>query len=121
MKNLKSYSFLLLALGLLLFNACTDDTKDPEPDPDPVDKTTYTTDAAPILDASCAVSGCHASGASIGSLEGYADAKTFAEFGRIGGTINHEAGFSPMPKNGDKLSDDKIATIEKWIADGLVE
>jgi hypothetical protein len=123
MKNLKTYSLLLLASGLLLFNACTDDT-DPEPDTDPdpvVVKLTYTADAAPILDASCAVSGCHISGATIGSMEGYADAKVFADFGRLGGTINHTDGFSPMPKNGDKLSDENIATLENWIADGLLE
>jgi len=82
---------------------------------------TYTADAAPVLDASCAVSGCHTSGAGIGSLEGYADAKKFAEGGRLVGVMKHESGFSPMPKNGDKLADDKIAAVEKWIADGLLE
>ena len=29
------------------------------------------------------------------------------------------AGF--MPRNGAKLSDEKIAILEKWVADGLLE
>ncbi len=120
MKNLKIYSIFLLALGLVLFNACKDE--EPTPDPDPVaTEATYTKDAAPILNANCALSGCHVSGASVGSLEGYADAKAFAGFGKMLKAINHEAGVSPMPKNGAKLSDDKIASLEKWVADGLKE
>jgi len=34
------------------------------------------------------------------------------------GTIKHESGWSPMPKNGNKLSDCKIQKIDRWILDG---
>ncbi len=120
MKNIKLYSVLLLASGLLLFNACKDD--DPEPEPDPVETfTTYTDDAAAILNGSCAFSGCHNAGSQVGSLEGYADAKAFAEWGKMIKAVKHEAGVSPMPKNGNKLSDADIATLEAWVTDGLKE
>lgn len=122
MKNLKFYSIVLLASGLFLFNACTDDTEDPViADPDPVVDATYTTDAAPIFNASCAFTGCHVSGAAIGSLANYDDAKVFAGFGKLLMSIKHEDGASPMPKNGTKLSDENIASIEKWVEDGLLE
>lgn len=122
MKKFKIYSLCLLALGLGLTVGCSDDEDPVEPVDDPVvEDATYTNDAAAILDASCAFSGCHNSGASVGSLEGYADAKQFAEFGRMMPAVNHESGFSPMPKNGAKMSDENIATLQKWVTDGLKE
>lgn len=108
-----------MALGLFTFNACNDDTEDPAPEEEP--KTTYTADASVIINANCAVSGCHVSGAPVGSLEGYADAKAFAGFGRMLPAINHENGYSPMPKNQSKLSDADIAVMTKWVEDGLLE
>ncbi len=120
MKKIKLLSFLLFAIGVITFSSCSDDEPDPEPTPVET-KTTYDGAAKIIVNANCAVSGCHVSGATIGSLEGYTDAKAFAEYGRLKGAINHEAGFSPMPKNGAKLSDTDIATLESWIDDGLLE
>lgn len=128
MKNIKLYTIALVMGGSLIFSACSDDTDPVEP-VDPIDnptdttgtKTTYTADAKPIFDGSCAFSGCHASGSGVGSLASYADAKTYTETGKVVGAIKHESGFSNMPKNGTKLADDKIATIEKWITDGYLE
>ena len=120
MKHLKIYSTILLALGLALFSACSDDTVDPEPETE-VEKYTYTNHAGPILDAMCATSGCHVSGAQTGSLEGYTDAKAFVGWGRIKGAINHETDFKAMPPTGTKMSDEMIETIETWINDGLLE
>lgn len=34
------------------------------------------------------------------------------------GNIRHDAGFLPMPKNGNKLSDCDIATIKAWVDAG---
>ncbi len=128
MKNIKLYTLALVIGTSLVFTACSDDTEPVEP-VDPIDnptdttsaKTTYTADAKLIFDGSCAFSGCHASGSGVGSLATYADAKTYTESGRVIGAIKHESGFSNMPKNSNKLSDAKIATIEKWITDGYLE
>lgn len=119
MKNFKLYLTFLLAIGLFSLNACKEE-EDPV-DPPAETNVTYTDDAAAILNASCAFSGCHNSGSQVGSLEGYTDAKAFAEFGRMIPAIKHEANYSPMPKNGNKLSADKIATLEQWVEDGLLE
>jgi mono/diheme cytochrome c family protein len=121
MNRLKFYSVFLLAFGLVLLNACKDEEPVPENEDPIVVDATYTDDAAAILNSNCAFSGCHNSGASIGSLEGYTDAKAFAGFGKMIPAVKHESGVSPMPKNGTKLSDDDIATLEKWVADGLKE
>jgi hypothetical protein len=43
-----------------------------------------------------------------------------AQSGKLLGTINHAAGFSPMPKGGAKLSSCRIATIKKWIDAGML-
>lgn len=123
--------FLVLAAvvgGSLLFTACSDDTDPVDPVVDPVEntdttglKTSYTNDVKSIFDGSCAFSGCHATGSGVGSLATYSDAKTYTQTGRVLGALKHESGFSNMPKNSAKLSDDKIAAVEKWIADGYLE
>jgi len=126
MKNIKLLTLALVIGGSLLFTACSDDTDPIEP-VDPVDQTdtttntSYTKDTKAIFDGSCAFSGCHSSSSGVGSLATYADSKAYTESGKVVGAIKHESGFSNMPKNSAKLSDDKIATIEKWIADGYLE
>ena len=35
---------------------------------------------------------------------------------KLVGVITHAAGFDPMPKNGNKLSDCSIAKISKWVS-----
>ncbi|NNJ54618.1 MAG: hypothetical protein HKP14_00720 [Bacteroidia bacterium] len=120
MKNIKLLSLLIFAISVITFSSCSDD--DPDPEPTPVEtKTTYDGAAKAVIDGNCATSGCHTSGAMIGSLEGYADANTFAGYGRMLGAVKHEMGYSPMPKNSAKLSDTDIATLESWINDGLLE
>ncbi|MFB1004149.1 MAG: hypothetical protein QMC70_08440 [Bacteroidia bacterium] len=128
MKHIKLFSVALIMSIAIIFTSCSDDT-DPAPvDPIVVDttdttatKASYTTDVKPIFDGSCAFVGCHNVGSGVGSLATYMDAKAYGEGGRLIGAIQHESGFSPMPKNGAKLADDKIASIEKWIADGYEE
>jgi len=82
-------------------------------------KTTYLADVKPILTVSCAP--CHvAGGTHPGKWDEYDPAKN-----KINSIINRvkrnpgEQGF--MPLNGTKLSDEKIAILEKWLADGLLE
>ncbi len=115
--NLKRLSFLLL-FGMLLF-ACGDD----EDECNTTD-ITYTNTIAAIFNGSCAVSGCHIDGNEMNawfSLEGYANAKSSADSGRLVGAVAHEEDFSPMPKNGDKLEQCAIDQITAWVADGAPE
>lgn len=117
MKKLKLISFLLLAFGVVLVTSCggSDETVTPDV------KATYTADAAPVFNASCNFSGCHNIGSVNGSIGNYDDAKAFTQGGEVLKSIKHEAGVDPMPQGGSKLSDEKIAAIEKWISDGYLQ
>jgi Planctomycete cytochrome C len=48
----------------------------------------------------------------------YSGVKANATNGKLLGSIRHDAGFSPMPQNGNKLSTCNIALIKAWIDAG---
>ena len=108
-----------LALGLLLVAACSR-----EEDPEEFDCTgltpTYTADIKPILDANCALSGCHDAitveqGKNLSTYDG---AKAASQNDDFLGAIQHKSGFSPMPRNAPKLSDELIKRIGCWVQNG---
>jgi len=82
-------------------------------------KTTYVANVKPILVASCTP--CHlAGGANPNKWDEYAQAK--AKINLIIDRVKREPGTTGfMPRNGTKLPADKIAILEKWVADGLLE
>lgn len=79
---------------------------------------TYSGNIEPIINNSC--TGCHSGGAPAGNiaLTNYAEVKKQADNGKLGGSVNWEAGYVPMPKDAAQLSDCKLKTIEIWIAEG---
>lgn len=79
---------------------------------------TYSAVIKPMIDAKCA--GCH-NPSSLGGgidLSGYTGLKAVATNGKLYGSIVQQTGFSPMPKNGAKLSDCEITQVRKWINAG---
>ncbi|MBL0357794.1 MAG: hypothetical protein IPP72_13315 [Chitinophagaceae bacterium] len=79
---------------------------------------TYAAKVKPILQTNCL--GCHSGVAASGGyipLDTYDGVKEQALFGTLYISINH-TGTYPMPKNGAKLSDCKIAVVRKWIESG---
>ncbi len=56
-------------------------------------------------------------GAGIG-LENYQDVKTTVDDGSLMGSIEHVAGYSPMPRNRAKLLECDIEKIRVWIQEG---
>lgn len=78
----------------------------------------YALNIIPILQANCI--GCHSSSSASGGIDlsNYAGVQTVALNGTLQGSINHNTGFSAMPKNGSKMSDCNIYKIQKWIDDG---
>ena len=54
------------------------------------------------------------------NLQGYANARAAAGGGRLIGSINHAAGFSPMPQGGNKMSACDINKIKAWIDGGMI-
>ena len=79
----------------------------------------FAANIAPVLSANC--NGCHGNGAAGGiKLNAYAGVKLVAADGSLLGAISHASGFSPMPKNGAKLSDCDINKIKAWINQGAL-
>jgi hypothetical protein len=84
---------------------------------------TYTTDVKPIIDINCATAGCH----NATSKKDGKDYSTY-ELVKIGasseafmGSMQHLSGYKPMPKGGNKLSDEQLKTIYCWIQNGMPE
>jgi len=79
---------------------------------------TYSQSVLPVIASSCL--GCHGgANASAGiRLDNYNGVKNATNNGLLIGAITHAQGFSPMPKNGNKLSDCNISKIRLWIAAG---
>lgn len=71
-----------------------------------------------ILQRECI--GCHGASAPGGgvSLHTYEAVVASASSGKLLGTIQHAAGFSQMPKGGNKLPTCELQQIEAWIHQG---
>jgi hypothetical protein len=81
---------------------------------------TYTRDIKPILNASCALSGCHTSyTAQAGiDLSNFNSASEASLQDRFLGSIQQKKGYRPMPQNAAQLSADKIQLITCWVQNG---
>ncbi|RYZ52207.1 MAG: hypothetical protein EOP49_09990 [Sphingobacteriales bacterium] len=79
---------------------------------------TYAATIKPMLDTYC--KGCHNANVTNAGLsyENHSTTVAAVNSGRFLGAINHQAGYSPMPKGGSKLNDCQIQQIQKWIAAG---
>lgn len=82
-------------------------------------KTTYVANVKPLLVASCTP--CHLTGgANPNKWDDYTQTKT--KINNIIDRVKREPGTTGfMPRNGTKLAADKIAILEKWVVDGLLE
>jgi hypothetical protein len=78
----------------------------------------YQADIQPILDASCV--GCHSGPNAFAgiSVENYDSTKPYAIDGSLYGSMNHDSGYSPMPKGGNKLDSCNLAKIKSWVDAG---
>jgi cytochrome c551/c552 len=81
----------------------------------------YATTVVSILQSNGCIS-CHSGSAASGgiSLQTYANVRAVAMNGKLYGAINHSAGFSPMPKGGNKMSACNILKIKAWIDKGTL-
>ena len=79
---------------------------------------TYLATIVPIVTQHCYE--CHGGTAQVSGipLEGHANIKSMIDAQRLLGAINHEVGFSPMPKDRQKLAACDILKIERWVSDG---
>ena len=78
----------------------------------------YQNDILPILSDKCYE--CHSAALNFGNitLEGHNNLVQYIASGQLLGAINHDPGYSPMPKTGGMLLQCNIEKIESWIVDG---
>jgi mono/diheme cytochrome c family protein len=79
---------------------------------------TYSGAVQSIMSNKCV--GCH-NPSNLGGnidLSTYTAVKAVGLNGKLYGSIAHQAGYSPMPKNAAKLSDCEITQVQKWISAG---
>ncbi len=116
--------YLITLLSLIVIFAIASCSKDtiidvPMENSCNTENVTYTNTMKTIF-SGCTSSSCH--GSSSGrSMANYNDAKAWAGMGRMIGALNHENGFSPMPKNAGKLDACQISQVSKWISNGFPE
>jgi hypothetical protein len=82
---------------------------------------TYTADIKPIISANCLT--CHngpQSEAQI-DLSNYSGVKAMADQGRLLGSLHHQGGYVPMPKDAPQLSSDKLQLFDCWVGNGTAE
>ena len=122
MNNLmKSFFIAFFSLTAFFGSGCYYDNKDLLTIPAPCDTTraaTYSGGVKPILSSIC--TGCHSGAAAAGSikLDQYGPVRNVATSGLLLHVIQHDPGYSAMPKNGGKLTDCDINKITQWIAAG---
>ena len=121
MKNLNTILLLLLLLGSLdscyydieeeLYPAYANSVCD-------TNNVTYVKDIEPLIRNNCLA--CHGTGIGLGNitLETYNDLQPYIQNGALLGSMEHQAGYSPMPKGGTKLSQCSISLLKSWISKG---
>ncbi len=84
---------------------------------------TYTVDIKPILDASCAKSGCHnAATAKRGvNLSTFESASSESQKDQFLGVIQHKKGYPKMPDDGPQLPASQVELLTCWVQNGSPE
>ena len=78
---------------------------------------TYAADIKAIMDASCALSGCHNATTKQSGYDLSSYAGTISAAGKTAflGSIQHKSGYDAMPKGASKLSDANLTKIACWV------
>ncbi len=111
----------ILFILVVMTPACSSDSEDEvTPDCD-LENVTYSETIAPIMAASC--NGCHsAASPSAGIITAnYEGLQVIAQSGQLVGSVNHDSGFSPMPKGQPRLDECLRKQIAAWVTDGAPE
>lgn len=82
--------------------------------------TSFSGAISPLINTKCV--GCHSGGSPQGGIDltTYVSIKAQVENGKLWGSVSHQPGFSPMPRNGVKLSDCELTQIKNWIDAGAL-
>lgn len=84
------------------------------------DSIRYLNTVAPIMDEYC--TGCHGNTVQKGqvNLSTYEGVKKQASNNKLLGTMGHLKGYRKMPREGEKIPQDKICKVKFWIDNGAL-
>ena len=79
----------------------------------------YANQVVPIFQQHCY--SCHTGSFPSGNIQmgTYAADGVIAANGKLYGSISHASGYVPMPQGAPKMTDCQIATVKKWIDEGM--
>lgn len=116
---IKSVSVLILSS--VVFFSCSKDKVDIDAlggNSNCLDTVSYASQIEPILNQSCATSGCHAGGAGTNGYDLTNHSSVSANANIILSVIRHDGGVTAMPYGGAQLADSVGQNIECWISQG---
>ena len=118
----KIFSFICcFAIVGLVLQSSEKETSKPEPDPvqEPPCHPTYTSDIKAIVNAKCAISGCHNGNSGIVGFTSYTPLKERADNGRIKSYV-FELKIMP-PASAAQLTEDEKKLLQCWLDNGAPE
>ena len=118
-------SILGLTFTIIVINSCYYDKEEllynlNVPCTDTTGSISYSQKIVPILQQGCY--SCHTGNFPSGNIlmGSYAADKVIAQNGKLYGAISHSTGYAAMPQGQPKLNNCSIATIKKWIDNGML-
>lgn len=116
---------LLIVAALFSVSSCYYDNEEylygvsNAPCADTTTTASYSQKVVPIFQQYCY--SCHNSSFPSGGIVmgTHAADKAIGQNGKLYGSVSHAQGYSPMPKGMTKMTSCQIATIKKWIDNGL--
>lgn len=123
--RIRNVGYLLLLAVLMFLQGCYYDSDEelyPQASGDcDTLNVTYSQTISVIMAGNC--NGCHGSTAPSAGIitDNYAGLKTIADDGSLWGAVNHEQGYSPMPKDRPKLNECDLKKIRIWLDEGALQ
>lgn len=120
-KQVNIFLFLLITLALSISGCYYDNEEELYPGGADCDTSnvTYSQSIAPVFAANC--NSCHSGNSPSANISTDSYASVKANISRIRGAVNHESGYSPMPKDGSKLANCDLTRLDIWIRQGMPE
>jgi hypothetical protein len=124
---MKKILFGTIGIVLTLFiSSCYYDKEDllygssNAPCTDTISNISYSQHIVPLLRQYCY--NCHTGNSPSGNIAmgTYTTDKAIAQNGKLYGSVNHSAGYKPMPDGMSKLTNCQIAAVKQWIDAGLL-
>ena len=117
------YYFVIIPGLLSGLNSCYYDNEEylyPQPVGCDTVNISYSGVIAPILSDNC--NGCHGGSSPTAGIatDNYDDLKIIVDNGKFWGSINHETGYTQMPKDKPRLSECDLKKINIWINNGAL-